>query len=99
MDWVPTLRARRMGSYLLFLQRRRKRLLELHGLVFVGHLQRVKEAAATDLELRLRARLLDLHAAGILPSSNLEELPDLGDLLRHDDVGTETAEACQDEQA
>ena len=68
---------------LLLLQRGRQGLLELLGFVLVRHDQGVEIAAAPDLELGLGAVLLDLHGAGILSAGNLEELADLGDLLRH----------------
>ena len=66
---------------------RRKRLLELLGLLSVVDDEGVEEARAAHLELGLRHLvvddiLLDARRLGVAPASNLKEVLDVGDLLR-----------------
>eukprot|EP00443_Scrippsiella_acuminata_P059306 CAMPEP_0115404988 /NCGR_PEP_ID=MMETSP0271-20121206/17700_1 /TAXON_ID=71861 /ORGANISM="Scrippsiella trochoidea, Strain CCMP3099" /LENGTH=87 /DNA_ID=CAMNT_0002828977 /DNA_START=57 /DNA_END=317 /DNA_ORIENTATION=+ len=74
------------ASDLLLLQGGRQGLLQFFGLALVSHDQRVQIRAAPDLELGRSAILLDLDRTGILAARNLQELADLCDLLRHDDL-------------
>ena len=66
-----------------YLQTRRKRLLQLFGLLLVRDLEGVEEPGAPDLELVVVRILLDLHALGVLPPRLQKEVFDLLDLARH----------------
>ena len=57
-------------------------MLQLVGLVSVGHAERVEILGAADLELGDTVALLDLDALRVLPTSGKEELLDVVDLLR-----------------
>jgi hypothetical protein len=65
---------------------RRQRLPQLLGLVAVRHTQCVQVLGAADLELCLGPSLLDLYGLGILPPGCQEEVLDLVNLLRLQEV-------------
>ena len=66
-----------------YLQTRRKRLLQLFGLLLVRDLEGVEEPGAPDLELMVVRIILDLHALGVLPPGLQKEVLDLLDLAGH----------------
>ena len=50
----------------------------------------VQKTRASDLKLRLVRALANFDEAGVLTTSLLEEVTNVGDLLRHDDVLKQT---------
>ena len=61
---------------------RRQRLRQLLSLLRILHRERVQVARAADLELRPVRLLLDLHRSCVVPPCLLQEVADVGDLLR-----------------
>ena len=68
---------------ILTLQTRRQTLSQLIGLLGILNTQGVQVLGATDLELGASGALADLDHLGVLTTSLLEEVTDVGDLLGH----------------
>ena len=78
-------RTRYVNLDILPLQTRGEALRQFLGLLLVVDDERVQEAGATDLELRLVGPLAYLHEARVLATGLLEEIANVGDLLWHDE--------------
>ena len=78
-------RTRYVDLDILPLQTRGEALSQFLGLLLVVDDERVQEAGATDLELRLVGPLAYLHEARVLAAGLLEEIANVGDLLWHDE--------------
>jgi len=83
---IPKQSVRTAGLVLDGLDRqgRGERLLKLLGLGSIVDDKGVQVTGAANLELGLAAVLLDTAGLGVLSASNLEELLNVLDLLRHD---------------
>jgi len=70
---------------ILPLQTRRQALGQLFGLLLIIDDQGVQKTRAADLELGAGGTLANLHKTGVLTTGLLEEVADVGNLLRHDE--------------
>ena len=68
----------------LALETRGQRLSQLICLFGVGDNQGVQKTGASDLEFCLTFTLADLDKLGVRSAGLLEEITDIGNLLRHD---------------
>ena len=75
---------------------RGKTLCQLLRLLLVIDDERVKEATAADLELCFVGPLADLDEACVLATCLLEEIPDVSNLLRHDNREFNLARATEE---
>lgn len=85
IETIRNLRTRYVNLDILPLQTRGEALRQFLGLLLVVDDERVQEAGATDLELRLVGPLAYLHEARVLAAGLLEEIANVGDLLWHDE--------------